>query len=317
MYKQADEIADLRQAKIPLVHGTGAIPVIGFGSLIPDPVAARKAIKMALETGFRHIDSAELYRTEDAVGDAIEEALEAGTVKREELFVTTKLWNNNHRPDRVALAFEASLRRLKLDYLDCYLMHTPFAFKPGDELFPTNERGELIYDTQVTLIETWQAMERLVDEGKCRSIGLSDITLEKLKAIVAVARIKPAVVQVESHPYLPEWELLDFCKQHGIVFLAFAPLGHGIEPKITEDPVIRSIAQRVGKTPAQVALAWAAQRGTAFLTTSTNPDHIEENFDVSLLPADAMQEMQGRVTTIIRLNPVVETGVPGFVPRSA
>jgi alcohol dehydrogenase (NADP+) len=317
MYKQADEIADLRQAKIPLVHGTGAIPVIGFGSLIPDPVAARKAIKMALETGFRHIDSAELYRTEDAVGDAIEEALEAGTVKREELFVTTKLWNNNHRPDRVALAFEASLRRLKLDYLDCYLMHTPFAFKPGDELFPTNERGELIYDTQVTLIETWQAMERLVDEGKCRSIGLSDITLEKLKAIVAVARIKPAVVQVESHPYLPEWELLDFCKQHGIVFLAFAPLGHGIEPKITEDPVIRSIAQRVGKTPAQVALAWAAQRGTAFLTTSTNPGHIAENFDVSLLPADAMQEMLGRVTTIIRLNPVVETGVPGFVPRSA
>ncbi|HUA78755.1 MAG TPA: aldo/keto reductase [Dyella sp.] len=292
------------------------MPIVGFGSLIPDLVAARQAIKVALEIGFRHFDSAELYRTEGAVGEAVKEALDAGRVKREELFLTTKLWNNNHRPDRVALAFEASLRRLQVDYLDCYLMHTPFAFKPGDELFPANDRGELIYDTEVTLIETWQAMERLVDEGRCRSIGLSDITLAKLKEIVAVARIKPAVVQVECHPYLPEWELLDFCKQHGIVLLAFAPLGHGMKPKITDDPVIASIAQRVGKTPAQVALAWAAQRGTAFLTTSTNPDHIKENFNVSLLPDSAMQEMQDRVTTIIRLNPVMETGVPGFVPRS-
>ncbi|WP_233843205.1 aldo/keto reductase [Dyella sp. 2HG41-7] len=307
---------DLSQKKIPLVHGTGAIPVVGFGSLIPDLAAAKQAIKVALEVGFRHIDSAELYRTEEAVGAAVKEALDEGVAKREELFITTKLWNNNHRPDRVKLAFEASLRRLQLDYLDCYLMHTPFAFKPGDEMFPANERGELLYDTEVTLIETWRAMERLVDEGKVRAIGLSDITLEKLKEIVAVARIKPAVVQVESHPYLPEWELLDFCKRHGIVFLAFAPLGHGMKPKITDDRVITAIAQRVGKTPAQVALAWAAQRGTAFLTTSTNPGHIKENFDVSLLPDDAMQEMQDRVTTIIRLNPVVETGVPGFVPRS-
>ncbi|GLQ88777.1 dehydrogenase [Dyella flagellata] len=265
--------------------------------------------------GFRHIDSAELYRTEGAVGDAVKEAVGAGVVKREALFLATKLWNNNHRPDRVKAAFEASLQRLQLDYLDCYLMHTPFAFKPGDELFPANERGELIYDTEVTLVETWRAMERLVDEGKCRSIGLSDITLEKLKAIVAVARIKPAIVQVECHPYLPEWELFDFCKQHGIVLLAFAPLGHGMEPKIVDDPVIKAIAWQVGKTPAQVALAWAVQRGTALLTTSTNPAHIKENFDISPLPQDAMQEMQERIATSIRLNAVVETGVPGFVPR--
>jgi alcohol dehydrogenase (NADP+) len=302
--------------RISLAHGAGSIPAVGFGTLIPNAVAAKQAVKVALEVGFRHIDGAEVYRNEDVVGEAMHEAFEAGTVKREEIFVTTKLWNNNHRPDRVKLAFEASLRRLQLDYLDCYLVHTPFAFQAGDEHYPMNERDEPIYDKDVTLAETWQAMERLVDEGKCKFIGLSDVTLDKVKEIVAIARIQPAVVQVESHPYLPEQELLDFCQQHGIVLLAYAPLGHGMEPRITNDPVIKAIAQRVGKTPAQVALAWAVQRGTAFLTTSTNPVHIRENFDISPLPEDAMTEIQHGITTNLRLNAVVETGMPGFVPRN-
>lgn len=305
----------LRNTKIPLAHGTGAIPAVGFGTLIPDRVAARQAIKVALEVGFRHFDCAERYRNEDVVGDAMREAFEAGTVRREDLFVTTKLWNSNHRPERVKPAFEASLRRLQIDTLDCYLIHTPFAFRPGDEQDPRDEHGKPIYDSGVTLVETWGALERLVDEGKCRSIGLSDITLEKLKEIVAAARIKPAVVQVECHPYLPEWELLEFCRQHGIVLLAFAPLGHGMEPRITDDPVIKAIAQRAHKTPAQVALAWAVERGTAFLTTSTSPDHIRENFEISPLPEGAMQEMRNGITTSVRLNSVVETGVPGFIPR--
>ena len=306
---------DFRNTGFPLVHGAGTIPAVGFGTLISNPVAARQAIKVALEAGFRHLDCAELYRNEDVVGAAMHEAFEAGSVSREELFVTTKLWNNNHRPERVKLAFEASMRRLQLDYLDCYLIHTPFAFQPGDEPYPTNEQGEPIYDSGVTLIETWHAMEHLVDEGRCKFIGLSDITLPKLKEIVAIARIKPAVVEVECHPYLPEWELLEFCQQHGIVLLAFAPLGHGMEPRITDDPVINAIARRVDKTPAQVALAWSVQRGVAFLTTSTNPAHIQENFDISSLPEDAMREMKDRITTSVRLNAVVETGVPGFVPR--
>jgi diketogulonate reductase-like aldo/keto reductase len=167
----------------------------------------------------------------------------------------------------------------------------------------------------VTLIDTWRALERLVDDGHCKSIGLSDITLDKLREIVAAARIKPAVVQVESHPYLPEWELLDFCRQHGIVLLAFASLGHGMDPKLLDDPVITAIAKRVGKTPAQVALAWAVQRGTAFLTTSTNPRRIQENFDISTLPQDAMQEIKDGITMNVRFNAVVGTGVPGFIPR--
>ena len=164
------------------------------------------------------------------------------------------------------------------------------------------------------MAETWRALERLVDEGRCKSIGLSNIGLDRLREIVAIARIKPAVVEVESHPYLPEWALLEFCRQQGIVVLAFAALGHAIEPKVTEDPIIKAIARRVHKTPAQVILAWAVQRGTALLTTSTSPRHIQENFEISTLPEDAMQEIRDGITTNTRFNPVVDTGVPGFIP---
>ncbi len=306
----------LRYTRIPLNNGSGAIPAVGFGTLIPDPVATKDTTRTALEVGFRHFDCAERYRNEDAIGDAMQAAFRAGTVRRDDVFVTTKLWNTNHRPERVKPAFDASRRRLQIDTVDCYIIHTPFAFQPGDQQDPRDEHGKVIYDSEVTLIETWGALERLVDEGKCKSIGLSDITLEKLREIVAAARIKPAVVQVESHPYLPEWELLDFCREHGIVLLAFAALGHSLDPKVLDDPVITAIAERVHKTPAQVALAWAVQRGTAFLTTSTNPRRIHENFGISALPEDAMREMRDGITTRVRLNTVVETGVPGFIPRA-
>jgi diketogulonate reductase-like aldo/keto reductase len=305
----------LRFTKIPLTHGSGAMPALGFGTLIPDPLATKQATKTALEVGFRDFDCAERYRNEEAVGDAMQEVFKAGTIRREDVFVTTKLWNNNHRPERVKPAFDGSRRRLQLDYVDCYLIHTPFAFKPGDEQDPRDENGQVIYDPGVTLIETWGALERLVDDGQCKAIGLSDISLEKLREIFAAARIKPAVVQVESHPYLPQWELLDFCRHHGIVLLAFAALGHGMEPKLTEHPVITAIAQRVHKTPAQVLLAWAVQRGTALLTTSTKPHQIQENFEISTLPEDAMQEIRDGITDRVRFNPVTETGVPGFIAR--
>jgi diketogulonate reductase-like aldo/keto reductase len=305
----------LRYTRIPLTHGSGAIPAVGFGTLIPDPLATKQATKSALEVGFRHLDCAERYRNEGAVGDAMQSMFKVGTVLREDVFVTTKLWNTNHRPERVKPAFDASLRRLQLDYVDCYLIHTPFAFRPGNEQDPRDERGQVIYDSGVTLVETWHALERLVDDGHCKAIGLSDVNLETVREIVAAARIKPAVVQVESHPYLPEWELLDFCRKHGIVLLAFAALGHGMSPRVLDDPVITAIARRVNKTPAQVALAWAVQRGTACLTTSTTLRHIQENFELSELPEDAMRQMREGIKTNVRFNTVVETGVPGFIPR--
>jgi diketogulonate reductase-like aldo/keto reductase len=304
----------LRDTTFHLAHGTGELPAVGFGTLIPDPVATRQATLTALQAGFRHLDCAERYRNEAAVGEAIQEAFGAGTLRRNELFVTTKLWNTNHRPERVRPAFNASRHRLQLDYVDCYLIHTPFAFRPGDEQDPRDGQGRVIYDSGVTLAETWQAMERLVDDGHCRAIGLSDITLPKLREIVAVARIKPAVVQVESHPYLPEWDLLEFCRQQGIVLQAFAALGHAMKPSVLEDPTILAIAARLRKTPAQVALAWAVQRGTAFLTTSTKPQRIRESLDLATLPEDAMREIRENITANIRFNSVVQTGVPGFIP---
>ncbi|WP_330212149.1 aldo/keto reductase [Pseudomonas sp. Z18(2022)] len=305
----------LRDTRFPLQHGSGAMPAVGFGTLFRDLTATTEAVTEALEAGFRHFDCAERYGNEAQVGAALHDAMAAGKVRREELFITTKLWNNNHRPERVVPAFEASCRRLEVDVIDCYMIHTPFAFLPGDELHPRDAFGHVLYDSGVTLIETWRVLERLVDEGRCRSIGLSDISLETLRELVAVARIKPAVVQVESHPYLPEWELLEFCKQHGIVVLAFAPLGHGMRPRVLDEPVITTIARRVQKTPAQVALAWSVQRGVAFLTSSVTPARIREDADISTLPQVAMREIEKDVTTRVRFNPVMDTGVLGFVSR--
>src|SRR6516225_6129228 len=309
------ESDNLRYAKMALNNGSGAMPALGFGTLIPDPVATRTATRAALEAGFRQLDASERYRNEQQVGEAMQEVFKAGKVKREDVFVATKLWNNNHRPERVKPAFEASLKRLQLDYVDLYLIHTPFAFQPGDEQDPRDTNGNVIYDKGVTLLDTWRALEGLVDEGKCKAIGLSDVSLGQAKEIFEAGRIKPAVVHVESHPYLPEWELLDYCKKNGIVLQAFAALGHGIEPKLLEDPVVTAIAKQVNKTPAQVLLAWAIQRGTALLTTSTTLSRIKENFEVSTLPQDAMREIGEGIKSRVRFNAVVETGVPGFIPR--
>jgi diketogulonate reductase-like aldo/keto reductase len=307
---------NLRYTKIALNHGSGAIPALGFGTLIPDPMATRTATKAALEAGFRQFDAAERYRNEKEVGEALQEVFKAGKIKREDVFIATKLWNSNHRPERVKPAFEASLKRLQLDYADLYLIHTPFAFQPGDEQDPRDANGNVIYDKGVTLLDTWRALEGLIDGGKCKAIGLSDVNLDKTKEIFEAARIKPAVIHVESHPYLPQWDLLDYCKQHGMVLQAFAALGHGMEPRLMDNPVITAIAKRVNKTPVQVLLAWAIQRGTALLTTSTNPSQIKENFDVSTLPEDAMREIREGITSQVRFNAVVETGVPGFIPRA-
>jgi alcohol dehydrogenase (NADP+) len=307
--------ADFRLTRIPLNNGSGHMPALGCGTLIPDPVATKTATRDALAAGFRHFDCAERYRNEREIGEALQAGI-AGGIAREDLFITTKLWNTNHRPDRVEPAFEASRSRLGLKYLDLYCIHTPFAFKPGDDQDPRDQNGNVIYDKGVTLLDTWRAMESLVDHGKCRAIGLADVSLKELRPIYESARIKPAAVQVESHPYLPETELLQFCKEKGIILLAFAPLGHGMRPGLLEDPVILAIAARIGKSPAQVLLAWAVQRGTALLTTPKTPARAKESFDISPLPEDAFNEIN-RIKTRQRLNEVVKTGVPGFIARGS
>jgi alcohol dehydrogenase (NADP+) len=315
MSSQLIESSDLRRLKIALHDAAGRMPALGFGTLIPDPIETLNATRSALEAGFRHFDCAERYRNEREIGKALQAQLATGRIVREDLFITTKLWNTNHRPERVEPAFQGSRERLGLDYLDLYLIHTPFAFQPGDDQDPRDGAGNVIYDRAITLLDTWRAMESLVDHGKCRAIGLSDVGVSELSSVYEAARIKPAVVQVEAHPYLPETELLEFCKRRGIVLLAFAPLGHGMKPGLLNDPIVLAIAARVGKTPAQVLLAWAIQRGTAVLTTSRNAVRARENFDIAPLPQDALDEING-IQTRQRLNQVVKTGVPGFIPRA-
>jgi diketogulonate reductase-like aldo/keto reductase len=310
---------NLSQYRFVLNTGTGEIPALGFGTSLSDNKKTHSAVTTAVEVGFRHLDAAERYRNEAQVGAALQDLFANGTVRREDLFVTTKLWNNNHRPERVKPALQASLDRLGLDAVDLYLVHTPFAFQPGDDQDPRDIHGAVVYDDGVTLEETWAAMEALVDKGLTRAIGLSDIDVEGTRGIVDTARIKPAVVEVESHPYHPQWELHELCKAHGIILLAFASLGHALEPRLLDDALIVSIARRFEKTPAQVLLAWGIQRGTAVLTGSVTPSRISENFDVTALPESAIQEISERLETRIRFNSVVDGGQPGFaeVPQDS
>jgi diketogulonate reductase-like aldo/keto reductase len=305
-------ITDPKQQRFALNNNDGAIPALGFGTSLSDNTKTSEAVRLAVETGFRHLDAAERYRNEAQVGAALKELFAAGTVRRDDLFVTTKLWNNNHRPERVRPALEASLTRLGLDAVDLYLVHTPFAFQPGDDQDPRDMHGSVIRDDGVTLEETWAAMEGLVDAGLTRAIGLSDIDVERTRAIVDTARIKPAVVEVESHPYHPQWELHEYLATQDIVLLAFASLGHALEPRLLDDPLVLSIAERFGKTPAQVLLAWGIQRGSAVLTGSVNPGRIRENFDVTALPESVIHEINERLVTRYRFNSVADGGVPGF-----
>src|SRR6202142_3728676 len=179
----------LSRVTFALNNGAGAIPALGFGTSLSDRTKTREAVKAAVKVGFRHLDAAERYRNEAEVGGALKELFDDGTVGRDELFVTTKLWNNNHRPERVKSALQASLARLGLDTVDLYLVHTPFAFKPGDDQDPRDPHGAVIYDDGVTLEETWAAMESLVDEGVSHAIGLSDIGVDRAREIVEAARI--------------------------------------------------------------------------------------------------------------------------------
>ncbi|WP_197705008.1 aldo/keto reductase [Mycobacterium shigaense] len=306
------EIISPNQRRIALNHGGGRMPALGFGTSLSDNTKTRDAVRAAVEAGFRHLDTAERYRNEAEVGAALKELFTDGTMRREDLFVTTKLWNNNHRPERVRPALQASLGRLGLEAVDLYLVHTPFAFAPGDDQDPRDAHGAVIYDDGVTLEETWTAMESLVDEGLARAIGLSDIDVAGTRRVVNGARIKPAVVEVESHPYHPQWELHEYLTEHDITLLAFASLGHALEPRLLDDPLVVSLAQRFGKTPAQVLLAWGIQRGSAVLTGSVNPARIRENFDVTALPEAAIHEINERLVTRYRYNSVVDAGEPGF-----
>ncbi|MDE2510626.1 MAG: aldo/keto reductase [Elusimicrobia bacterium] len=301
---------------LPLNNGTGKIPALGFGTMIPDTDVTRLAVVSALESGYRLLDCAAQNGNEIQVGSALKAAIEGGAVRREDVTISTKLWNTNHRPERVKAAFDASRRRLGVEKIDLYMLHTPFAFPPEDEDAFGVTNGDASYDLNVTLLDTWQALESLVDEGVCGALGMANAGLDKIGMVYQSARIKPAVVQVEAHPYLPQDGTRTFCAERNIVLQASSPLGHGVDPRLLNDPVVYGVSQKLGKTPAQVLLAWALQRGTAPVAMSTSPDHIRENLDLVPLPQDLFANINMGITTRHRFNSVVENGVPDFAAKS-
>jgi len=256
------------------------IPALGFGTWSPEGDergVLGALVKQAIKSGYRHIDCAALYMNEKEIGSAIKEAIQEGLVKREELFITSKLWNDAHKKEQVRPAFLQSLRDLQLDYLDLYLVHWPLSNEPGP-VYPT-KGNPLIF---VPMHETWAELEKLVDEGLVRSIGISNFNVQSVSNVLSFARIKPQVNQVELHPLLTQEELVKFCQQQGILVSAYCPLGgqRTDTKSILELDVVNAIAKKNKKSAAQVLLRWSLQLGLAPLPKSAKKERLEANFDV-------------------------------------
>ncbi|MFN3196957.1 MAG: aldo/keto reductase [Bradymonadia bacterium] len=260
------------------------LPAFGLGTWKSAPGEVKQAVVEAVKAGYRHIDCAWIYGNEAEVGQAFAELFAQGVVTRDDLWVTSKLWNDRHRPEDVAGGLAETLSNLGLDHLDLYLIHWPVAHKKG-VVAPETGADQLSLD-EVPLAETWGAMEALVDAGTCRSIGVSNFSVAKLTDLMGKARIAPVANQVESHPYLQQPALFEYCKSVNIALTAYSPLGSGDraaqfkpadEPVLLEDTTIVEIAEGHGASPAQVLIAWALQRGTSVIPKSVNPGRIRQN----------------------------------------
>ncbi|XP_061585057.1 aldo-keto reductase family 1 member A1-A [Cololabis saira] len=263
------------------------MPIIGLGTWKSAPGQVKQAVLAALDCGYRHIDCAAAYGNEQEVGEAL--ALRVGkgkTLRRDEVFVTSKLWNTKHDPEDVEESCKTSLAHLGLSYLDLYLMHWPMAFQRGKELMPRRDDGSICYsDTHYR--HTWKAMESLVDKGLVKAIGLSNFNARQTDDIISMAKHKPVVNQVECHPYLSQTDLLSHCQSMAVCVTAYSPLGSGDrpwasadEPSLLEDPRLGAITQRYQRTPAQLILRWHIQRGVVCIPKSVTPSRIQQNLEV-------------------------------------
>ena len=264
------------------------MPPLGLGTWKAAGGEVGHALEQALRMGYRHIDCAAIYGNEAEIGEALRKCFAEGVLQREELWVTSKLWNDCHAKEHVEVGLRRTLEDLGLDYLDLYLIHWPVA-QPHGVIVPEGA-GDLISLEECPIAETWSGMEAAVDAGLCRFIGVSNFSVKKLEQLLEVARIRPGANQVESHPYLQQRELVDFCRERDIAVTAYSPLGSSDrpermkasdEPVLLQDETIAEIARRTDATPAQVLIAWALQRGTATIPKSVHPGRMRENLEAA------------------------------------
>ncbi|KPM41895.1 hypothetical protein AK830_g4643 [Neonectria ditissima] len=268
---------------------TGAnIPALGFGTWQAPPGQVEQAVETALRSGYRHVDCAAVYRNEAEVGEGIRKS----GVERSKIFITGKLWNTKHAPEDVEKGLDKSLKDLGTDYLDLFLMHWPVAFKSGDKWFPINSDG--IFELAgIDPATTYSAMEKLLQTGKVRAIGVSNFTKSRIDDLLSKTKVVPAVNQVEAHPYLQQPDLFEYCKTKGIQVTAYSPLGNNQngEARTVDDPLVAELGKELGLDIGQVLCSWGIQRGTVVLAKSVTQSRIESNFNIKELPQDAFEQL--------------------------
>jgi diketogulonate reductase-like aldo/keto reductase len=262
------------------------MPVVGLGTWKSKPGQVEHAVQDALAAGYRHIDCAAVYQNEAEVGKAFKAAFDGG-LKREDVWVTSKVWNNNHKADRVKIGLTKTLADLGLTYLDLYLIHWPYAFVQGDNMFPKDANGTMLYDESVDFTDTWKGMEQLVRDGLVKHIGVSNFNHKQLQRLLDVAQIKPEILQVECHVYLNQQQLLEYAARSGVVLTAYCPLGSPDRPTLQpehpvllQDPTLIALAAKYKKSPAQVLIRFQIDRGVSVIPKSVTKHRIEENFNV-------------------------------------